>query len=95
VRRRIGEPRTARPVLEAEQRRRFSVRGLVQGVGFRPFVHRLAIELGLRGFVGNDSLAVFIEVQGSASALAEFARRCSNCGRTSNGAGSASSARAC
>jgi hydrogenase maturation protein HypF len=75
VRRRIGEPRTARPVLEAEQRRRFSVRGLVQGVGFRPFVHRLAIELGLRGFVGNDSLAVFIEVQGSASALAEFARR--------------------
>ncbi len=73
--RRIGESRTARPVLEAEQRRRFTIRGLVQGVGFRPFVHRLATELGLRGFVGNDSLAVFAEVQGSAGALAEFARR--------------------
>ncbi len=47
----------------------------MQGVGFRPFVHRLASELGLRGFVGNDALAVFIEAQGSVAALDEFARR--------------------
>ncbi|MEO9223342.1 MAG: carbamoyltransferase HypF, partial [Mycobacteriaceae bacterium] len=58
-----------------EQRRRFTVTGVVQGVGFRPFVHRLATELGLRGFVGNDALAVFTEVQGSARAVDEFDRR--------------------
>ena len=45
-------------------RHRFTVVGVVQGVGFRPFVHRIATELGLVGFVGNDSGAVFIEVQG-------------------------------
>ncbi|MEO9220721.1 MAG: acylphosphatase, partial [Mycobacteriaceae bacterium] len=61
--------------IEVEQRRRFTVTGVVQGVGFRPFVHRIATELGLRGFVGNDALAVFAEVQGSARALDEFGRR--------------------
>ena len=45
-------------------RQRFTVVGVVQGVGFRPFVHRIATDLGLTGFVGNDSAAVFIEVQG-------------------------------
>lgn len=58
-----------------QQRRRFTVTGVVQGVGFRPFVHRLATELGLRGFVGNDAVAVFVEVQGDAGALEEFDRR--------------------
>lgn len=57
------------------QRHRFTVTGVVQGVGFRPFVHRVATELGLSGFVGNDSAAVFIEVQGGATALGDFARR--------------------
>ncbi|EUA23750.1 acylphosphatase family protein [Mycobacterium xenopi 4042] len=47
----------------------------MQGVGFRPFVHRIATELGLSGFVGNDSAAVFIEVQGTPTAVAEFAHR--------------------
>lgn len=56
-------------------RLRFTVGGVVQGVGFRPFVHRLADELGLSGFVGNDALSVFVEVQGSQSALTEFGRR--------------------
>jgi hydrogenase maturation protein HypF len=54
---------------------RFEVTGIVQGVGFRPFVHRLAHELGLDGWVGNDSTQVFIEVAGSAAALTELERR--------------------
>jgi hydrogenase maturation protein HypF len=61
--------------VEPSQRRRFTVRGVVQGVGFRPFVHRVATELGLSGFVGNDSAAVFIEVQGTQAAVIEFGHR--------------------
>ena len=56
-------------------RQRFTVVGVVQGVGFRPFVHRIATELGLAGFVGNDSGAVFIEVQGPIARIDEFGRR--------------------
>jgi len=56
-------------------RQRFTVVGVVQGVGFRPFVHRIANDLGLAGFVGNDSGAVFIEVQGPLARVDEFARR--------------------
>lgn len=55
-------------------RRRFRVTGVVQGVGFRPFVHRLARRLALRGHVGNDAASVFVEVQGSVEAVDEFAR---------------------
>jgi hydrogenase maturation protein HypF len=58
-----------------DARQRFTVVGVVQGVGFRPFVHRIATELGLAGFVGNDSGAVFIEVQGPAARIDEFGRR--------------------
>jgi hydrogenase maturation protein HypF len=56
-------------------RRRFTVTGVVQGVGFRPFVHRIATDLGLTGFVGNDSGAVFLEVQGPGTRIDEFRRR--------------------
>ncbi|QUR66966.1 carbamoyltransferase HypF [Mycobacterium spongiae] len=56
-------------------RRRYVVTGVVQGVGFRPFVHRIACQLGLAGFVGNDSGAVFLEVQGAPTRVAEFGRR--------------------
>ncbi len=56
-------------------RQRFTVTGVVQGVGFRPFVHRIATELELAGFVGNDSGAVFLEVQGPGARLDEFRRR--------------------
>ncbi len=45
-------------------RLRVRVRGLVQGVGFRPFVHRLATQYRLSGFVRNDAEGVLIEVQG-------------------------------
>lgn len=54
------------------ERRRVRVRGVVQGVGFRPFVHRLATELGLRGTVGNDDGGVLIEIEGVADGLDRF-----------------------
>lgn len=56
-------------------RRRIVVTGVVQGVGFRPFVHRLATELGLTGLVGNDAASVFVEVQGPRETVEEFAER--------------------
>jgi hydrogenase maturation protein HypF len=56
-------------------RRRFVVRGLVQGVGFRPFVHAVATELALAGTVCNDTGGVVVEVEGPAGAIGEFARR--------------------
>jgi len=56
-------------------RRQIVVRGIVQGVGFRPFVYRIASELGLAGFVINRSDAVRIEVEGTAEGVAEFERK--------------------
>ena len=56
-------------------RRRVRVSGVVQGVGFRPFVHRLACELRLAGHVGNDADGVFIEIEGAAPDVACFERR--------------------
>jgi hydrogenase maturation protein HypF len=53
-------------------RRAVRVRGGVQGVGFRPFVHGLACRFRLDGFVGNDSDGVFIEVEGDTMAIAGF-----------------------
>jgi hydrogenase maturation protein HypF len=57
------------------ERRRILVRGVVQGVGFRPFVHNLARDAGLTGFVQNDGAGVTIEIQGEARALDEFVGR--------------------
>ncbi len=58
-------------------RTRLQVRisGVVQGVGFRPFVHRLAGELGLVGHVGNDAAGVFAEVEGPDAAVDAFVLR--------------------
>ena len=51
------------------------IRGAVQGVGFRPFVHRLATELHLPGWVNNSSQGVFIEVEGARRTLDQFLSR--------------------
>jgi hydrogenase maturation protein HypF len=57
----------------AVERRRFRVRGVVQGVGFRPFVFGLAQRHGLTGFVLNDGDGVVIEAEGGAEELERFA----------------------
>ena len=71
-------------------RQRVTVTGVVQGVGFRPFVHRVATELGLSGFVGNNSGAVFLEVQGRRARVARIlsaaARRIPTAGADHRGA---------
>jgi hydrogenase maturation protein HypF len=51
------------------QRVRIRVDGVVQGVGFRPLVHRLATQLGLHGSVRNDERGVVSEVEGEAAAV--------------------------
>ena len=52
------------PADSSRRRLRIEVHGAVQGVGFRPFVYRLATGLGLLGWVINDTRGVFIEVEG-------------------------------
>ncbi len=62
-------------VAGSSSRLRVTVEGTVQGVGFRPHVYRLARELGLTGFVRNDSSGVVIEVEGTAGAVEDFVGR--------------------
>jgi len=64
---------TAKPQnLSPSVRQRWRITGQVQGVGFRPFVYRLAVRHGLTGFVRNNRDGVYIEVQGPANNLAQF-----------------------
>jgi hydrogenase maturation protein HypF len=56
----------------ALERRRLRVSGVVQGVGFRPFVYTLALRHGLGGFVLNDGAGVLIEAEGAPRALDAF-----------------------
>jgi hydrogenase maturation protein HypF len=51
------------------------VRGVVQGVGFRPFVYRLAAETQLAGFIGNNTDGVTIEIEGAQERIGEFLTR--------------------
>lgn len=57
----------ATPIANPAERLRLRVRGVVQGVGFRPYAHRLAASLSLGGFVRNDPDGVWIEVEGRAA----------------------------
>jgi hydrogenase maturation protein HypF len=54
-------------------RQRHTIRGIVQGVGFRPFVYRIAQQLGLTGWVRNTPAGVELEIQGSPDRLGSFA----------------------
>ena len=72
------QPRNQRPeAVEpwdtmACERAKVTVLGAVQGVGFRPFVYRLATQLSLNGWVLNSPQGVFIEVEGSPHGLRTF-----------------------
>jgi hydrogenase maturation protein HypF len=57
---------------EPLETRRYQIRGIVQGVGFRPFVFRMAERHALGGWIRNDSDGVVLEVQGRAGALEAF-----------------------
>ncbi|MGA5700070.1 carbamoyltransferase HypF [Peterkaempfera bronchialis] len=70
-----GGQRTATAAPAGAVRRRVTVRGVVQGVGFRPYVHALAGELGLTGQVANTGDGVVAEVEGAPEAVAAFCRR--------------------
>jgi hydrogenase maturation protein HypF len=69
----VGAPAAGRAALA--RRTRVRVEGTVQGVGFRPYVYRLAGLQGLAGFVLNDPHGVLLEVEGSPSAVEEFLAR--------------------
>ncbi len=61
-------------IATAIERWRITVQGIVQGVGFRPYVYGQALRRGLHGFVLNDSSGVTIEVEGEREALEAFRR---------------------
>jgi hydrogenase maturation protein HypF len=60
------------------ERRAILIRGIVQGVGFRPFVYNLATRLGLRGFVKNQTGSVRIEIEGEPLSLERFVTEVAN-----------------
>ncbi len=53
-------------------RERIGISGIVQGVGFRPFVYRTARDCGLSGFVRNDGAGVTVEIEGEDSEIKRF-----------------------
>jgi len=59
----------------AKEARRLSVRGIVQGVGFRPFVYQLATALNLKGQVANTSNGVTIFLEGPLDGIESFLQR--------------------
>ncbi|MFG2628274.1 carbamoyltransferase HypF [Streptomyces sp. NPDC048473] len=65
-------PRSGPAMAEPTQRRRVTVRGVVQGVGFRPYLYTRALAMGLAGHVTNTPEGVIAEVEGSPAAVALF-----------------------
>src|SRR5512146_234808 len=61
-------------IIAPTERRRIRAQGIIQGVGFRPFVYGLALHWGLTGFVLNDSVGVTIEIEGAPEAIEGFLR---------------------
>jgi hydrogenase maturation protein HypF len=61
--------------LSMQVRTRLKISGIVQGVGFRPFLHRQATELALSGWCANEGGFVSAEVQGDPAGVGEFTRR--------------------
>jgi hydrogenase maturation protein HypF len=59
-------------------RLRVRITGIVQGVGFRPFIYRLAKEMGLKGYVRNDARGVTIEAEGDKERLTDLLLRIEN-----------------
>ena len=60
------------PAAASREARLVRVTGLVQGVGFRPTVYRIALELGLSGYVFNDEAGVGVHLEGAKEALERF-----------------------
>lgn len=52
-----------------------TVEGIVQGVGFRPFIYNLASSFSLNGWVNNNSEGVYVDVEGSESSISEFIKK--------------------
>jgi [NiFe] hydrogenase maturation protein HypF len=63
---------SAVPVKSEIKRLRLEVSGIVQGVGFRPFVYSAAKKFDVKGFIGNESSGVFIEIEGEENRLDAF-----------------------
>ncbi len=68
----MGARATVAAERAASRRARVRVEGIVQGVGFRPYVYRLAKERSLAGYVLNDPHGVLLEIEGDARAVEEF-----------------------
>ena len=60
---------------EAGVRKKIEVQGVVQGVGFRPFVYRIARRFDIRGWVLNSSDGVVIEAEGGEREVARLSSR--------------------
>ncbi|MGI8594785.1 MAG: carbamoyltransferase HypF [Solirubrobacteraceae bacterium] len=70
-----AKPGPARPAPGGRRRVRARVTGIVQGVGFRPYVYRLARELALDGYVLNDERGVVVEAEGEPPSVEAFLAR--------------------
>ena len=53
-------------------RKSYSIEGLVQGVGFRPYIYGVAHKLSLKGFVKNTQNGAYIEIEGDEEKIAKF-----------------------